>query len=438
MTDPYETLGKALVEAASRREARGGARHRRAWLSRRLNVVTVAVLLVLAGAAVAVAASGLLSGSPVAEPQGVPTSNSGTGVPTVGGAHLLALRAADPEGGPPWGMRLVHTTRGELCVQIGRVQDGQLGQLGIDGAFHDDGLFHPLSVDTLPNYTNGYADLICLLPGEVMMGEASTEDRNAEWGVGPKPKPSAQRLRSISWGLLGSHAVSVTYRAGAGSRTIPVSPGSGAYMIVQPVRRVPARVTIGGFETGSIVGHEVGIEPPGAGRDVDGSGAVRTIVYRFGSLVCSVGTLAPDSTRCPAPPPIPINAYRPTRSLNERVRVTLVSQSHAICNAAYLLDPCYRAEVAFRAPYAVTSAASEYSVTAKSSCHNATPSSWPIDRDVSREETVRSLSLGEFNCTADSFEVSYRDFAPRTSSPRSGPESVIVGTGTLDAPGVVH
>ncbi len=431
MTDPYRFLGETLIAAARRQEARRpSARKWRAWLSRRLNAAVLSLLLVLGGGAVAVAASGLLNGSPVAEPQGAPTSNAGTGVSTAGGGHLLALRAADPEGGLPWGMRLVHTTRGEVCVQIGRVQDGQLGQLGIDGAFHDDGRFHPLSADTLPNFTNGYADITCLLPGEVMLGYAPTEDRNAEWGVGPKPTPSARQLRSVSWGLLGPHAVSVTYRTSTGLRTSPVSPGTGAYMIVEPVRQVPRFRTIGGFQSGSITGHEVGIDPTGVG----GPGAVSMIVYRFGSLACSVGAVQPGSKRCLTPPRTPISAYRPTRSLSEPVRVTAVVQSHALCSAAFLLDPCYKAEVEFKAPYAVTSAGSEYTVEAKSICHNATPSSWSIDRDISRSETVRSMSLGYFNCLSDEFEVEYLDLTPGTSSPRSRQQSVIVGTGTLVKP----
>jgi len=424
MTDPYRFLGETLVAAARRRQAgRGhdrGAWRRRSWLSRRLNAPVIAGLIALGGAAAALAASGLLNGSPVPEPQGAPSANAGTGVPTRGGARLLALRAADPEGGLPWGMRLVHTTRGEVCVQIGRVQDGQLGQLGIDGAFHDDARFHPLSAATLPNFTNGYADLICLLPREVMLGYGPTEDRNAEWGVGPRGRPSARQLRSISWGLLGPHAVSVTYRTESGLRTSPVSPGTGAYMIVEPLRSVPARITIGGFQTGSISGHEVGIDPPGLG-----------ITYRFGSLVCSVGGLAPPGRRCPAPAPTPTSAYRPTRSLHEPVRATAVVQSRAVCRAAYLLDPCYRAEVEFTAPYAVANAAGEYNVIARSSCHNATPSDWNMERDVRRGETVRTMSLGEFNCTSDQFEVEYLNLSPGGSSPRARHRSVIVGAGTL-------
>lgn len=37
------------------------------------------------------------------------------------------------------------------------------------------------------------------------------------------------------------------------------------------------------------------------------------------------------------------------------MHVIAVAQSHKSCSAAFLLDPCYRAEVKFKAPYAVTS-----------------------------------------------------------------------------------
>jgi hypothetical protein len=429
MSDPYRLLGETLVAAARRREASPSAPRWRVWLSRRVNVMALSLVLVLGGGAAAIAASGLLNGSPVAEPQGTPSANAGTGVPTAGGGRLLALRAPDPEGGLPWGMQLVHTTRGETCVQIGRVQDGELGQLGIDGAFGDDGRFHPLSADTLPNYTSGYGDITCLLPGEVMLGYAATEDRNAEWGVGAKPSPSAQQLRAISWGLLGPHAVSVTYRTSTGPRTIPVSPATGAFMIVEPVHQVPRFRTIGGFQSGSIVGHQVGLALALGGRE-----ALSTIVFRFGSLVCSIGAVPPGSRRCSSPRPIPISAYRPTRSLHEPVRATAVVQPHALCARAFLLDPCYRALIEFKAPYAVTNAGSEYSIEASSNCHNATPSSWPVDRDISRSETIRTMSLGYFNCLADKFKVQYRDIALEASSSRRGSPSVIVGAGTLTPP----
>ena len=248
MRDPYKTLGKTLTAAAHRQETRGRtAWSVRAWLSRRLNAAVVTLVLVLGGGAIAVAATGLLNGSPVPEVGEKPTPDVGNGVPAPGGSHLLALRVADPEGGLPWGMRVVHTTRGSTCVQMGRVQGGQLGQLGIDGAYHDDGRFHPLSPDILP-IDDGYANISCILAGRTLMSRSPTQDRSAEWieGEPRKVKPMARELRSISYGLLGPHAVSIAYRTPAGTQTRPVSPGTGAYMIVEPVSLPMPRIGIGG------------------------------------------------------------------------------------------------------------------------------------------------------------------------------------------------
>lgn len=77
-------------------------------------------------------------GIPVAAADGLPVS-----------AQPLAISVHDPAGGLPWGMRIVRTTRGLLCVQIGRLLDGRLGVLGRDGQFHDDGLFHEIPATAL-------------------------------------------------------------------------------------------------------------------------------------------------------------------------------------------------------------------------------------------------------------------------------------------------
>lgn len=430
MTNPYTILGERLISAAHRQHGNHrGARGMRPRLATRLNAAVTAAVLTLAGAAIAVAATGLLNGSPVSEPQGTPTVNAGTGVPAGGGSPVLALHVADPEGGLPWGMRLVRTTRGETCVQIGRVQDGQLGQLGIDGAFDNDNRFHPMTADILPNYTRGYANMTCLLPGEIMIGYTPAQDRNAEWGVGREhAKLPPQQLRSISWGLLGAHAVSVIYRTGAGSQTVAVSPGSGAFMIVEPVKQAH-HPSIGDFIGGRISSHEVSDMFPLAGRL---SGVVSTINYRFGALRCSVGDIPAGTKRCPTLRATPISAYEPTRSLHQQVDVTPMAQSRTNCDAAYLLYPCYRAQISFKAPYAVTSAASEYEVLTESDCKNATPSDWPIDHNIKRGEVVRSQSLGLFNCMTDGFEVRYMNQSgPSAATPH---ESVIVGIGVLGNP----
>ena len=114
---------------------------------RRSLAVAIAVLAAAGLTTGALAATGVIAiGTPVKDParshDGDPRRGNGVVVP--GSARLLALRVADPRGGPPWGMRIVGTTRGVGCVQVGRVVDGKLGVLGRDGLAHDDGRFHEL------------------------------------------------------------------------------------------------------------------------------------------------------------------------------------------------------------------------------------------------------------------------------------------------------
>jgi hypothetical protein len=148
-------LERDLLEAANRRlcasgdsgagpsGSRLGVRGR----ARRLRLPILALGCLLVTTTIALAATGvILTGEPV-RPEELLNPSVGEGVPAPGASQLLALRVPDPEGGLPWGMRIVRTTRGEVCLQIGRVQDGQLGELGIDGAFHGDGRFHPIPAD---------------------------------------------------------------------------------------------------------------------------------------------------------------------------------------------------------------------------------------------------------------------------------------------------
>ena len=440
-TNRFEHLGilqevrDELIAAAHRQEASPrAAAGVRSWLSRRTNAVVMAVVLVLAGGAIAAAATGVLSGSPVKE-QGRLSPNAGIGVPAPGGSRLLALRAADPQGGLPWGMRLVHTTRGEICVQVGRVDDDQLGQLGIDGAFHDDRRFHPLAPDILPEYSDS-GDVTCDVAAPIAIGSWRSGDRNAAPN-GPELtsfKPTAKDLRLISWGLLGPHAVSVTYHTAAGLRTRPVAPGTGAYLIVSAVSHVPHSIGAGEELVGEISGHEVTALPAGrvGGPVPAATFPVLAATFRFGSFTCSIGQGAPVAKSCPMPRPAPENRFAPTRSLNEPVQVTLRTQSHNSCSAAYLVDPCYRAEIEFKAPYAVTSADSEYFVQAKSSCNHARPSSWSMFQDIQQGGMVRTQSSGLFTCTSDEFKVQYLNSNSLPTTPAR--ESVIVGTATLRAP----
>ncbi len=63
--------------------------------------------------------------------------------------QLLPPRTLRPAGGPPWGLRLVKTSRGLGCVQLGRIREGKLGVLGRDFAFKDDGKFHERGAEVI-------------------------------------------------------------------------------------------------------------------------------------------------------------------------------------------------------------------------------------------------------------------------------------------------
>jgi hypothetical protein len=573
--DAMDRFGQELVRAGRRRHARRrplpallGTRFALTSPRRRASVhVRVALLalaVVLATAAITLAATGvILTGSPVGTAS-APIATVGEGIPVAGGAQLLSLRAPDPAGGLPWGMRVVHTTRGLICVQIGRVYDGQLGQLGIDGAFHNDGRFHPLPADALPEVLANAAGWMtgnCASPGDIYAGDSVGLELSAATSPRPGAGVSADR-REISFGLLGVHAVSIAYREGSQTRTQSVLPGLGAYLIVQrytsgrplgsvsetdgrdepgnysgpaspngalsaitysyagrpcvdrgnlhlascglsevppprpaklPIVREPLRAHLD-IHNHVITGAQIGFHAPYPVTNADEDYSVRAPVCHRGlagvgsradiargalvtipvggvlSETCggravkftveyvgfagglpqptplgSVTIHEPPGTR-PAPLPRRVveleKRSNPTRSLHATIHLTLLPQPRAACDAAFLLYPCYKGEVEFTAPYAVTSPAAgyaratEYTIDGFATCKagGRPETSWGLQRNVGAHETLRTTSLGLFvltpSCSAsEGFEVTYLN---RQGSSAGAPhESVIVGTVTL-------
>jgi hypothetical protein len=253
----------------------------------------------------ALAASGVLrTGAPVGAPvAAIPGAYEGAVIP--GSTHMLALRVADPDGGPPWGLRVLRTTRGLTCVQFGRVVDGRLGVLGRDGAFDDDGAFHPFASDFLDGVGCGTDDA----RGNAFINEqfhgvpasALVVDQQhisggcyrASTGTGSCPKAE---LRDVYFGLLGPDALSITRTAAGGDGTIPTVGPEGAYLIVlahRPTICMPKAVfcTVGeSFSTGGpeLVPYEV----------------IRAVNYRGGRRcqVLTAAQLRPGhmSSSCPA------------------------------------------------------------------------------------------------------------------------------------------
>jgi hypothetical protein len=413
--DPYSILGAQLAAAAARKQEGHAESTSRAgrWRRRGMNAPLFAAIVVLAGGAIAAAATGILTGSPV--PSRQPVAHTGSGAPAAGGSDLLSLR-------------VVHTTRGLTCVQAGRLQRGQLGQLGLDGAFHDDGRFHVLAADVLPTNLASQDLLTCVLPWQSFSFADLSADRSGDPVPSEGVRPPARELRSISFGLLGAKAVSVTYRMSAGLRTEPVSPGSGAYLIVEPVQDAGAQFSVGGTAIGFVSSHSVDSPPLGPSGNL-----VRAITYRFGSLTCSIGSGAPVRTPCPTSRAARPSSPRPTRDLHLPLHATLVKDTPGACRAAFLNDPCYRVLVRFKAPYSVTSAASEYTVDTKARCLNTPIASWAIERDIKRGETVTELSTSSFHpsaCSAtETLQVRYE--AAWLARERATRPPTIVGSASL-------
>jgi hypothetical protein len=344
MSDYFSRVGQQLEAAASRGAHR--SMHSRLRPQRRSARLLAVLLLALLMTASALAATGVIPlGSPV-ELAKRPNPRVGSGVPAPGGSRLLPLTVADPEGGPPWGLRVVRTTRGLVCLQVGRVQDGRLGVLGIDGAFHDDGRFHPLPAEDLPNSLPGLGvgfsevgeNATCHLPGEAFSGDHIGFERSAGGPADTTHRPRRQ-LRDLYYGMLGPQALNVSYRAGAGELTQPVVAPVGAYLLVLPTSARDQLATGGGA-----MGTPGGLAPVAP---------LTAIAYRLGGEVCERRVLG----RAPHPCPPPQSLYGPpsrveVRALHEPVRVHLRVAGGIVSSA----------QVSFRAPFAVLGAAQSYLV----------------------------------------------------------------------------
>jgi hypothetical protein len=204
----------------------------------------------------------------------------------------------------------------------------------------------------------------------------------------------------------------------------------GAFLIVEPAGYIKNFSLVGASIEGQVTASSVEVTGPSGPRN---GAIVSAVAFRFGAKLCSQGTGSPIRMRCPTRlVSAPQRWFTPTRNLHAPVRLTLLRQSPAACKAAFLLEPCYKGEVEFTAPYAVATAAAEYDILPHATCKvGGRPAGWSLDRDVRRNEVVRTDSLGLFvftpSCAAhESFVVSYQN--PRGPSATAPHESVIVGT----------
>lgn len=241
-------------EVAARRALPAG-RPRRPWRGQ-LRVVTLAVplALVLAGGAGAAVTGLIRIGTPAtpfhfASPQ--PLSLGPAPVQS-GAVALLSVVAADPQGGPAWGLQIVTTTDGQGCIEVGRVLDGKFGGLGEDGSFNDDRAFHPVPAVDAENaaacapldrsrrlFYNvasavGTASGTFFVPGGCVSSRAFAPVllRMLERDRANSDLCPAASNRTLIYGLLGPDAESITYTLDGHSHLEATAGPQGAYLIV--------------------------------------------------------------------------------------------------------------------------------------------------------------------------------------------------------------
>ncbi|MGA2453217.1 MAG: hypothetical protein ABSG93_06810 [Solirubrobacteraceae bacterium] len=451
-----EELEAELVRVTAHQQAGEG----RARLARRfagaghagrIAAALCGVALLIVTSTIALAATGvILTGSSV-RPATVLNPYVGAGLPLPGQSKLLPLQVPDPYGGLPWGMRVVHTTRGLVCVQIGRVQNGTLGELGIDGAYHDDGRFHPVGPGVLPAYAGGATEGgvtsergSCVLAdgdvtgngeawGSAVAAEFTGVSENAAFALNRRPGSARppHSLRDIAYGILGPHAVSVSYREGNTIRTERVAPGVGAYLIVQ-------RVAAGSREQGQ--GAAPGTDTPGEGPGT--SGVLTIISYERDGKICENGYNAATGQKvkiqhpCPPPNPYPQSLrVTPPGSFVRHPTVALEVHHGAVTAA----------EVSFSAPFPVTSAAEGYSlegrscVTGRGGFAGAGFVGAVLDHNVARGAIVHMVVAYPFaaRCARHSVsvEVIYDSSGPEAKrSYGRTPGELLIGTTTIRLP----
>ncbi len=190
------------------------------------------LLLMLVLAAVAFA-SGLISfGAPAVSVPVFANPRMGLGRIAPGTVRVVPVSVPDPQGGLPWGMRVLSTTRGVGCLQVGRLLDGRLVALGQDGAFGNDGRAHELPLST--NIERLNCSFVDGRYGRIFDSVTiKSQPASAAPGVHCEPPgtyASSHRAsfsscplvdeRDLYYGMLGPDAMSLTYAAGGKSRTL--------------------------------------------------------------------------------------------------------------------------------------------------------------------------------------------------------------------------
>jgi hypothetical protein len=331
----------------------------------------------------ALAATGVIPiGSPLPpsrNPYVTGSPDRGAGTIVTNSVKMTALRVPDPDGGPPWGMRIIHTTRGVGCVQAGRVVDGKLGVLGMDGVAGNDHRFHELSPTAVEPWEcqplDAAGNAFVTVYAQAFLASGPSDSRRClEPGVRERGKPQcpARDVRKLQFGLLGPHAASVVYEVDGQPHSAPVTGPEGAFLIVDR-----NKTRYGGYSPSAAP--VVGISK--AGLDYP----LRRVVYRDGS-VCPSTSERHAIAVCPL-----IGYQRPAGTVPTSAQIKRPLTAHRRGT---------RVSVSFLAPVAITGAGSAYALETRYSgserCRSLVGTQF-TDRDIAAGTRVTlSVTIPSF------------------------------------------
>lgn len=234
----------AQLDAAARRPTR------RWWSLHGLAVAAVALFGVTATAAATV---GALRATVIPAPDAavVPADQQAR----ADSGRLLALRAPDPAGGPPWALRLTRSETGQTCTTVGQIKQGAFGIVGEDRVFR-----------RVPPAISDACGTGLLVGARIVAGT------------------TPRATRSVVYGVAGSGTRTVTLTTTGGARTLKVGPRG---TFVATLRGYPED-TAARLEITQADGRAVRHRLSGGDRlvpDIDGAPAWRLDRYALGSRV---------------------------------------------------------------------------------------------------------------------------------------------------------
>lgn len=188
-----------------------------------------------------------------------------------------------------------------------------------------------------------------------------------------QPFCPARDERDVVFGVLGPNAVSVAYKAGGATHTVPVTGAHGAYLIVLAQTK-RATAENGGLLSSSF---PLGRFPVGYQPSV-----LTALVFRSHGRLCQSGAGTPVGG-----PPACRTPKRVSRQRGADVpRTRIALDAHGVARG-------YDLDLAFVAPFAVRNASTayavEYTLPQNAGCGAKGTAGLPIERDVARGQRVR-------------------------------------------------